>query len=231
MKKNKFNWQTPVILILLVCLVSATIFIVNKEKEKISNIEPEKIYVDSKSDKVLDNFNRENAVKSLQEIFVAIGKDVEGKDRTPEERLAELDKEKTKLEDIISKEVLDKLYLSEEFENDDFNQKFLASSLLTYHQVISEITKDKEFKPVLKTEVFDDMIYFDSKLMVSQIPFDVFAGDNRGIAFEMQYLDGEWKFNPYSSMMTLVMIVNYEKQMALMEENFKKDSKEKQESK
>lgn len=227
MKKNKFNWQTLVILVLLVCLASASIFIVNKEKEKISNIEPEKVYVDSKSEKVLDNFNRESAVKSLQEIFVEIGKDVEGKDRTPQERLAELDKEKTTLEDIISKETLDKLYLSEEFNDDEFNQRFLASSLLTYYQVISEITGNKEFKPVLNSEVFNDMIYFDSKLMVSQIPFDVFAGDNRGIAFEMQYLDGEWKFNPYSSMMALVMIVNYEKQMILMEEK----SKEKPESK
>ena len=29
----------------------------------------------------------------------------------------------------------------------------------------------------------------------------------------MQYVDGEWKFNPYTAMMSLVMIVNYESQI------------------
>ena len=53
-------------------------------------------------------------------------------------------------------------------------------------------------------------MYFDEELGTVHIPIDVFTGENRGIAFEMNYIDGEWKFTPYTAMMSLVMLVNYE---------------------
>lgn len=212
-KKKKFNWQTLVIISLVITLTSLTIFIINNEKEKIANQEPEKVYVGLEKGEPLENFSREGAVVALQQTLKSLEKDVEGKNRSVQERLQELNSEETDMEDVISKETLDKLYLAKEFKGDKFNRQFTASALFTYHEVIKEVTQSDELKPMLDSSTFDDLIYFDEKLMVAHVPADVFLGENRGMAFEMQYIDGEWKLNPYTAMMSLIMLLNYEGQM------------------
>lgn len=211
MKKNKLSWGILSIVLLAIVMISITIFIVNKEKTKYENMEPEKIYVGYDNEKKLENFSREKAVEAMQDVLVSIGKDVDGKERSVEDRMKSLDKTNTELEDVINKSTIDKIYLADEFKKEKFNRQFAASALLTYHQLISESTKSKEFKPLI--EDFSDIVYLDNKMKTAHIPLDVFIGENRGIAFEMQYIDGEWKFNPYTSMMSLVMLVNYEDQL------------------
>lgn len=219
MKKFTANKAFLVLILLAVAMTSLTIYIVNKEKAKYENKEPEKIYVGYEDGKKLENFTREKAVDAMRDILVSIKKDVDGKDRTIEERMKALDNPKTELKDVISQETIDKLYLSDEFKKEKFNRQFAASVLLTYHQLISETSKNKEFKPLL--DDFSSVVYLDNKMKNAQIPLDVFIGENRGIAFEMQYIDGEWKLNPYTAMMSLVMIVNYEGQIekALQDKN------------
>lgn len=213
-KKRRFNWQTLLIIILGISLISITVFAVNNEKKEIAKKEPEKIYVGYETQEPLENFTKKDAVFAMKDILSSIGEDVEGKERTVEERMVALDKGESDLEDIISKKTLDKLYLADEFKNDQFNRQFAASVLLTYHQLIIETTGEKEFEPVL--DVFDELVYMDSKQMTAHIPLDVFLGDNKGVSFEMDYIDGEWKFNPYTAMMSLVMVVNYESQIEQM---------------
>lgn len=208
---KKFNWAILSVIIMGILMASITIFIVNKEKEKFEDKEPEKIYVGYDDKQKLDNFSREKAVEAMENILVSIGKDVDGKNRTVEERMKALDKEGTELEDVINKSTIDKLYLADEFKKEKFNRQFTASVLLTYHQLIAETTEKKDFKPLI--DDFSDIVYLDSKFKTAHIPLDVFIGQNRGIAFEMQYIDGEWKLNPYTAMMSLVMTVNYEKQI------------------
>lgn len=208
---KKFNWAILSVIIMGILMASITIFIVNKEKEKFENKEPEKIYVGYDDKQKLDNFSREKAVEAMENILVSIGKDVDGKNRTVEERMKALDKEGTELEDVINKSTIDKLYLADEFKKEKFNRQFTASVLLTYHQLIAETTEKKDFKPLI--DDFSDIVYLDRKFKTAHIPLDVFIGQNRGIAFEMQYIDGEWKLNPYTAMMSLVMTVNYEKQI------------------
>lgn len=208
---KKLNWAILSVIIMGILMASITIFIVNKEKEKFENKEPEKIYVGYDDKQKLDNFSREKAVEAMENILVSIGKDVDGKNRTVEERMKALDKEGTELEDVINKSTIDKLYLADEFKKEKFNRQFTASVLLTYHQLIAETTEKKDFKPLI--DDFSDIVYLDSKFKTAHIPLDVFIGQNRGIAFEMQYIDGEWKLNPYTAMMSLVMTVNYEKQI------------------
>lgn len=215
MKKNKgFNWSILVMIILAIGLISVTIFVVNKEKEEIASQEPEKIYVGYDNEEKLDNFSREDAVMAMQDVLKEIANDVEGKDRTVVERMEALDDGETDLEEVISQKTIDKLYLAEDFKKSKFNRQFAASALLTYHQLIAETTESDEFKPLI--DVFDEIVYLDNKLMTAHIPLDVFIGENGGVAFEMQYIDGEWKFNPYTSMMSLVMVVNYEGQIQHM---------------
>lgn len=208
MEKRKINFQMLIIVILVITLTSVTIFAVNKETEKISNSEPEKIYVGT-DDKILDNFSKEDAVSAMRDVLISIDEDIEGEDRTIEERMEVMDKEDSDIDDVISKNTIDKLYLEEEFENDKFNRQFTASALLTFRKM-TENLKDKEEDMNAISEVLDELVYIDNKLMTAHIPADVFTGDSRGFAFQMEYIDGKWKYNPYTSMMALVLIINYQ---------------------
>lgn len=210
--KNKgFNWQILITIVLAITLISITIFVIDKEKKELASQEPEKIYVGYNDEQELENFSREDAVAAMQDLLKSIGEDIDGNERTVEERMEALDDGETDLEEVISENTTNKLYLSEDFKKNKFNRQFAASVLLTYHQLIAETTESKNFEPLIDT--FDEIVYLDNKLMTAHIPLDIFIGENRGIAFEMQYIDGEWKFNPYTSMMSLVMIVNYEGQI------------------
>lgn len=209
-KKTKIMSLSIVALLLIIGLLVVTVVMlvdINKETKRPPK-EPEKIYVEKETNKELANYNRESAVESLANFFTSLQKDVEGKDRTVEERLKLLDKEETDLEDVLSKESISMLHLHDEFKSVEFNRKFTATAMLTYSKIIEESTGSKEVEP---TKIgLDELVYFDAQLGTAHIPVDVFTGENRGVAFEMNYIEGEWKFTPYTSMMALVMLVNYE---------------------
>lgn len=119
-------------------------------------------------------------------------------------RLERLDNEETDIEDVLTKEAIDMIYFSEEFGKDKFNRQFAASALLIYHELIMDAVDSDDFKPVI--ESFDQIVYLDNKFMTAHIPLDIFVGSGTGVAFEMQYVDGEWKLNPYTAMMSLNMM-------------------------
>lgn len=210
-KGNKVKWNTLALIVLSLLLITVTIYAVTKETDKIASKDPEKIYVGYDDGKVLENFTKEDAVLSMRNVLLSIKEDVDGSERTIEERMKSLDDGKVDLEDVINKKTLEKVYLHDDFKKVEFNRQFTASALLTYYQLINE---DGEINPAM--DFVDEMVDLDTKMKVAHIPLDMFIGDNRGIAFEMQYIDGEWKYNPYTSMMSLVMIVNYEQQIKEM---------------
>lgn len=212
-ERKKFNWQTLTTIILAIGLISVTVYAINKETKEIASKTPETIYVGYEQGEVLENFTKEDAVNAMQDVLKSIANDVDGKDRSIEDRMKALDNQETDLEDVINENTIDKLYLSDEFKEIKFNRQFAASALLTYHQLIIEVTDNEDFAPLADVNIFDELVYLDSQLMKAHIPLDVFIGDNRGVSFEMQYIDGEWKFNPYTAMMSLVMVVNYEAQI------------------
>lgn len=209
-KKAKLMKNSIVGLIVLIGLLLITIVMlvdINKGIKKPPK-PPEKIYIEKDSGKELENYNRKSAVESLANFFKSLQEDVEGKNRTVEERLKQLDKKETELKDVINQKTLSMLHLHDEFKNVEFNRKFTATALLTYSKIIEESTGSQEISPT--TIGLEDLVYFDEELGTVHIPIDVFTGENRGIAFEMNYIDGEWKFTPYTAMMSLVMLVNYE---------------------
>ena len=199
MKGNK--WPTLIIILLAIALISITIFVIKNEKKEINQQEPKIVYVEKNTGEILENFTRKDAVKALNNILVNVGKDIEDNDRNVEERLKILEKDNSKIEDVLRKEVIDNLYLEEEFGQNNFNLRFIASGLLVYNRIITEAIKIEDFKPVLLD--FDELVYFDRKLMSAQIPLDIFIGKGTGMSFEMQYIDGEWKLNPYTAIMSL----------------------------
>lgn len=175
-----------------------------------------------KDNKKLDNFNRESAVNKLKELIISVGEDpnktVSNNDdskKTNEDdltnksdeidsvisRLEMLNKEETDIEDVLTQNTIDLIYFANDFGNDKFNRQFAASSMLIYHDLIRSSTETKDFNPVIQT--YDDIVYLDNKFMTAHIPLDIFIGTGTGIAFEMQYIDNDWKLNPYSAMMSL----------------------------
>jgi len=174
-----------------------------------------------KDNKKLDNFNRESAVNKLKELIISVGEDpnktVSNNDDSKKtnddltnksdeidsviSRLEMLNKEETDIEDVLTQNTIDLIYFANDFGNDKFNRQFAASSMLIYHDLIRSSTETKDFNPVIQT--YDDIVYLDNKFMTAHIPLDIFLGTGTGIAFEMQYIDNDWKLNPYSAMMSL----------------------------
>lgn len=187
-----------IIIILAFSLILLTVFAINNEKKEIQNLEPDKVYVDKDTGEILSNFSRASAVNKLNEILINVGKDSE--DRKIKDRLELIEKDNIDMKDVLSKDVIDNLYLEEEFQENKFNRKFTASSLLVLNQVITDVTEN-EIKPIIKN--YDEIVYFDDELLNAHIPLDVFVGNSTGISMEMVYIDGEWKLNPYTSMMSL----------------------------
>lgn len=116
-------------------------------------------------------------------------------------RLELLNDEETDIEEILTKEAMDMIYMSEEFKGEKFNRQFAASAMLIYHEIVRDSTETAEFTPAIQS--YDEIVYLDNKFMTAHIPLDIFVGSGTGIAFEMQYVDGEWKLNPYTAMMSL----------------------------
>lgn len=198
---KKFNFEKLLIAILGILLLSVSIYAVQKEKEKVGKEIVEKVvYVGYDTQEPVDNFSRSNAVSSLTAILRNVGVDKDNKERTVIERLELLDNKDTDIEDVLVKEAIEGLYLSEDFGDLLFNRQFVASGLLVYHQVIEDASE--EIKPLIE-EGYEDLVYFDSEMMTAHIPLDIYVGSSTGIAFEMVYIDGEWKLNPYTAMMSL----------------------------
>lgn len=235
---NKINKNIKLLsaALLSVLLISITMFVVNKEREKISQLEPEvqTVYVGYEKGEPLENFNRESAVQKLKEILISVGQappvtsenkessseTVESKEsssETVESKESEVDEEVTiadrlktisdddkDIQDVLTQETIDMLYFAEEFGKDKFNRQFAASAMLIYYDLVVDSSKSTEFTPVIQS--YDEIVYLDSKLMTAHIPLDIFIGSGTGVSFEMQYIDGEWKLNPYTAMMSLNMM-------------------------
>ena len=225
---NKINKNIKLlgVALLSVSLISITMFVINKEREKISQLEPEiqTVYVGYEKGEPLENFNRESAVQKLKEILISVGQAppassenkessselVESKESEVDEEITIADRLKTisddekDIQDVLTQETIDMLYFAEEFGKDKFNRQFAASAMLIYYDLIVDSSKSTEFTPVIQS--YDEIVYLDNKLMTAHIPLDIFIGSGTGVSFEMQYIDGEWKLNPYTAMMSLNMM-------------------------
>lgn len=203
--KDKKNLAMLGLIILSIVLISVTIFVLNKEQQVVVE-EVEKIkevYVGVEKGEILDNFTREDAVNKLIELLKSVESDPqeEESEDTVLTRLERLDNEDTDIEDILTQETMDMIYFPKDFKEVKFNRQFTASSMLIYYEIVRDGNEEKSFEPVI--QMYDDIVYLDYELMTAHIPLDIFVGSGTGIAFEMQYMNGEWKLNPYTAMMSL----------------------------
>lgn len=201
----KNNWKTIAIGLLSVALIGVTVFAINTEKKRLAEQKPEVLYIGYDDKQPMENFTKAKVLEASKKILESIGKDVEGKNRTPVERYEYLIKnEDADIDSVFSKETLDSLYFGEEFGNDIGNRKMSAIALLDFYTIIEN--NNKEEKQIIIDEVVSEFVFMDSKLKRAHVPLDAFALGLSGIAFEMQYIDGEWKLNPYTTAMSFHLI-------------------------
>lgn len=199
----KNNWKTIAIGLLSIALIGVTVFAINTEKKRLSAQKPDVLYIGYDDKQPMENFTREKVIQAARELLENLNKDVEGKNRTPRERYEYLiENEDADLDSVFTKETIDSLYFGEEFGNDIGNRKMSAIALLDFSEMIKRAGENQ----IILDETVKEFVYMDSKLKRAHVPLDAFALGLSGIAFEMQYIDGEWKLNPYTTAMSFHLI-------------------------
>lgn len=160
------------------------------------------VYVDTNEER-LENFTKKDAFNEAQAILQLAVKDIEGKDRTPDDRIAEIVKT-GKASSGVSQDMLDKLYIDEEWGDIQENESITAIGLIVQATVVSEMTGDEEFAAALSPEK-DGIIYLDSTNGTAYVRMDVFTGLQTGLYMQMEYMDGEWKLAPYSMVNSMLL--------------------------
>ena len=196
LKNNKKDLIKLLILTVVVSTISILVTYVVIGKNEIVK-EVEKVVYVGKEEVKLDNFSKEGAVDALRLLFVEGNKDT--KTRTLEERLDAI--ENNDMDEVLTKETIDKIYLSEEFSTNQYNRQVTASTVIAFSVLVNQNVGGEELNPVVKN--FADAIYLDAQVMNAFVPLDVFVGASTGYSFEMQYVNGEWKLNPYSIIMSM----------------------------
>lgn len=207
---TKNNWKELLLVIFGVILMYIGIGAVLDDGEPIENVpkEPKTIYVGHDSKEPMENFSREGATEALVSIFKDIG---ESPDENMDlaERIQLLTRERKTMDELFTEKAMERIYYAEEFGEDEFNKTFTGSALLTYYELIVN-ERGEDFEAI--SETAEEIVHLDSKFMIAHIPLDVILGSPTGVAFEMNYIDGEWHLNPYTATMSLHL-------MGMMEAN------------
>lgn len=201
MKLIKEKWKDIALVIMAVVIIYMTAGVLTRQEEKVK--EPTVLYVGHKEE-ALDNFSKQEAAKALVNTLKEVGKNRDGNKHTIEERIEIIEKnEDFSQKDILTDKAIGMLYYAEEFGKDSFNIRFTTQALLAYYNLlVDEIGEDFDISEIL----VDDLVYLDNKFMIAEIPLDLIFGSATGVAFQMQYDEGEWKLNPYSATMSLNLL-------------------------
>lgn len=164
----------------------------NVKDEKV--VEEKVVYVKESGEK-LENFSKDEAFKSLQTLMKESLKDVEGKKRKPEERIEALEKDKD-ITKVMHKDALDLIHFDNDWGTVNDNQISTAVGLIVQSTLLNDMN-EKDFEALLPIES-DKIAVIDEVTQKAFISLDVFAGMKTGMSAEMEYIDGEWKLDPYS---------------------------------
>lgn len=158
----------------------------NKDKETSQNEKTEKIKK-SVTGKTA-NEDRKDALKAAQEILTLASK---SDGLTAEERADKIDEGDYS---VIDEELPKKIRLADVYSEDDM-KKNVYQALIAMTKYIAV---DGEVKPVSDNSW--QSVYVDSEVGIAYVPLTSFYDNGTVFSFEMVYVDGEWKFSPYSFM-------------------------------
>lgn len=151
---------------------------------------------DSKTEKVEKsvtgksaNEDRQDALKAAGEILTLAAKTE--KDMTPEERAKKIDEGDMS---VVDKDLAKKIRLADVYSEDDMKANVYQALIA----MTKYIAVDGKVSPV--SENSWQSVYVDSEIGVAYVPLSTFYDNGTVFSFEMVYVDGEWKFAPYSFM-------------------------------
>lgn len=135
------------------------------------------------------NEDRQDALKAAGEILTLAAKSEKG--MTPEERAEKIDKGDMS---VVDKGLAEKIRLADVYSEEDMK--------VNVYQALIAMTKyiavDGKVEPVSNNAW--QSVYVDSEIGVAYVPLTTFYDNGTVFSFEMVYVDGEWKFSPYSFM-------------------------------
>lgn len=141
-----------------------------------------------------NNFSKKEAFKKLNNVINNLTKE---KNVNYKEVIDNIKKNKDS-EEFMSKKFSDFIYLSDIMNNKDIKNS-TAITLLSFAQMI----KDTKSKPNL--EFIDKMVYLDEKTKIAYIPVDLFTSSPSAMSFELNYINGEWRLNPYTLLQSITL--------------------------
>jgi hypothetical protein len=146
---------------------------------------------------------KESAVMFVQDFFIEVNRDP--RNRTLWERFELL--ETTSPNELLTPESIRMMHLSDYFSTDNRALSVIAQSLFS---LLGVITNHSESIQVQIWD-FDDIVFLDEELGIAFVPMDVFTGGVTGYSVNLIYLDGEWKFMPFSLLdsVRLSLILDY----------------------
>lgn len=144
-----------------------------------------------KSDK--DEFSQQGALDAMSRMLKEWYK-APIKDATLETRMKATEKD-YQPNDIITSNGWKNIHFSSFLADDSRGKTLTAQAILTALKVI-EASGNKDMVPA-KTDL-SQVILLDKDVKVANIPLDLYSNTSTNIAFELFYMDGKWKLQPYS---------------------------------
>lgn len=193
MKNNKIN----ILLVITTFLfLGSTIFFglkVRTNKNVINNGKDYQLEMVSK-----DKINKESIVKEKEKIVKQV-QDLfkELKDVSTKGVLTELSESKKELKDVIKPETLNKLYKYKPIDTKEYESMAWQSMLAVSSIGNKEINDWSELKDTEKVMVIN-AIALDTEKGRAVLPLGLISINLNGYFLDLEYIDGEWLYNPYS---------------------------------
>lgn len=193
MKNKKIN---ILLAITTLFFLSSTIFFGLKAKDNTTAANNEKghqLEMTSK-DKIKKESivkEKEKIVKQVQDLFKEL------KDVSTKEVLTELSESKKELKDVIKPETLNKLYKYKPIDTKEYESMAWQSILAVSSIGNKELNDWSELKDTEKVMVIN-AIALDTEKGRAVLPLGLISINLNGYFLDLEYVDGEWLYNPYS---------------------------------
>lgn len=196
--KNKVKVFLVALIVLFVTSTSVMTYMYIGELDK--NVQQSKkevketVYIDNNGSKVV-GFSKTDVLNATVEFANLIKTDANGLNRSIDDRIKDLENGASPYT-VMSTEFFNKVHLTDLFKEGEDGAKLTAITLLNMSKIITTTTGSDTVSA--KTQNAEGSIYLDSTSKTAYIPLDVLIGRQTGFSLEFVFIDGVWKFSPYS---------------------------------
>lgn len=149
---------------------------------------------DETPEELLPNLDKNSAVLATTEMLKELQKSPDGKS-TLAERMEKVSGDNFKEDEIFTEAGWNYIYLSDFMSTDPRGKKLTAQSLLSViHSIEENDNKDLNASDV----DYSGVVYLDPTLKAAYIPVDLYTNAATNLSFEMVFINGEWKLQPYT---------------------------------